>query len=457
MAEFTHLHTHSHYSLLNGVPKIKPLVKRAKELGMTKLALTDNGALYGAVEFYQVCLKEGIKPIIGVDAYVAPRKRTDMERGVDDRRIRLVLLAETTAGYVNLIKLVTHAHLEGLYEKPRIDFELLEQYHEGIIGIIPSLSGEHISALRGNDMERATQIVKRYEKVFGVNNTFLELTHHPEIEGHEYLQEQIVHLSQASKIPLVAAHNVFYLDPSDRVAREVLIKIGTGSDVENEEFYEDEDFSLIGPEQAQRLFANEQEALENNARIAERCSVEITIGHWYFPDFSIESGRSADDELSYLAHKGLAWRELKEEGVVKERLDMELKVIKDKGYAGYFLVVADLLREARSRGILTTIRGSVAGSLVTYTVGITNVNPLTLNLPFERFLNPHRPSAPDIDMDFADDRRDEMLEYVKEKYGRDNVAQIGTFGTMMARAAVRDVARALGYPYGIGDKIAKTI
>ncbi|MBP9759865.1 MAG: DNA polymerase III subunit alpha [Candidatus Pacebacteria bacterium] len=457
MFDFVHLHTHSHYSLLGAVPKIKPLVKRAKEYGMNALALTDNGNLYGAIEFYDVCTKNGIKPIIGVDAYLAPRGRKDQEHGVDETHSRLVLLAENNIGYNHLIKLVTSSYMEGLFGKPRMDREILEKWHEGLIAIIPSASGEHLSALRGNDFTKATQQVTWYTRTFGVGNVFLELSHHPEIEGHEYLQTQIKKLAVQTGIPLIAAQDTYYLEPEDRVAREVMIRIQNGGSLEEEGFHEDEDRSFISPEKAGELFKDEPEALANIRAVADRCIVTIELGHWYFPDFKIASGRTADDELHHLAIEGMKWRGLPYEGALKERLDYELEVITTKGYAGYFLAVGDLLREARERNILTTIRGSVAGSLTTYAIGITNVDPIKLNLPFERFLNPHRPSAPDIDMDYADNRRDEMIEYAKEKYGHANVAQIGTFGTMMARAVVRDVARALGYPYGVGDKIAKAI
>ncbi len=457
MSRFTHLHTHSHYSLLGAVPKIRPLVARAKEYGLTSLALTDNGALYGAIEFYQACEREGIKPILGVDAYLAPRSRTDMERGVDDRRTRLVLLAENNTGYVHLIKLVTASYTEGMFEKPRMDKEILERWHEGVIAILPSFYGEHISPLRGDDMDKAERVVAWYVDTFGAGNVFLEVTHHPEIEGHEYMQKKIRELSKRMGVRTLAAHNTFYLEPEDRLARETMLRIAFGSAPEEEEFFEDEDLSFISPERAETLFADEQDALDATAEVAQRCNVHIELGHWHFPEYTIASGRSADDELVHLATEGLRWRGLAYEGMIRERLDYELEVIRTKGYGAYFLTVGDLLREARERGILTTIRGSVAGSLTTYVLGITNVDPIRLNLPFERFLNPHRPSAPDIDMDFADNRRDEMIEYTKEKYGHANVAQIGTFGTMMARAAVRDVARALGFPYSVGDKIAKAI
>jgi DNA polymerase III subunit alpha len=456
-SKFVHLHTHSHYSLLSAVPKIKPLVARAKEYGMTSLALTDNGNLYGAIEFYQVCQKNGIKPIIGVDAYVAARSRFDQDHDVDRKRSKVVLLAENEQGYKNLIKLVTSSYIEGLFYKPRMDQEILAKWHEGLIAILPSIHGEHISALRGDDMEKAFSIVDWYTATFGKENVFLELSHHPEIEGHMFLQDQIRKLSTLSSVPTLVARDTYYLEPEDREARETMIKIQTDGTLEEEGFFEDEDFSFISPEKAEDYFKNDVEALENTAKVAERCNVTITLGQWYFPKFTIESGRTSDDELRHVARTGLAWRKLPYEGELKERLEYELEVIITKGYSTYFLAVADLLREARSKGILTTIRGSVAGSLVTYAMGITNVDPMRFHLPFERFLNPHRPSAPDIDMDYADNRRDEMIEYTKEKYGHANVAQIGTFGTMMARAAVRDVARALGYSYGVGDKIAKVI
>ncbi len=454
---FVHLHTHSHYSLLGAVPKIKPLVARAKEYGMDTLALTDNGNMYGAIEFYQTCEKNEIKPILGVDAYIAVRSRKDKEHDQDRTRYRLVLLAENNTGYKNLIKLVTDSYIEGLFYKPRMDKETLEKWHEGLIAILPASKGPHVNALLGNDFEKAEEVIQWYKQVYGDDSTFLEITHHPEIENHEFLQSQIKKLAEKTMTPLIAAHDTYYLDPEDRSARETMIRIQTDGTLEEEGFEEDENMSFINGEEADKLFKNEEEALENTRKVADRCNVHITLGEWYFPDFEIESGRNADDEVQHIATTGLKWRKMPYEGAIKERLDYELKVIRDKGYSAYFLAVADLLREARERKILTTIRGSVAGSLVTYAMGITNVDPLRLNLPFERFLNPHRPSAPDIDMDYADNRRDEMIEYAKEKYGHANVAQIGTFGTMMARAAVRDVARALGYSYGIGDKIAKAI
>jgi len=458
-ADFVHLHVHSHYSLLNALPTPKELSETAKADGQDALAITDNGALYGAIDFYKACTKEGIKPIIGLDAFLAPRTRHDKNAQIDKPHSRLVLLAKTFSGYQNLIKLVTLSNTEGFYYKPRIDEELLTNLHQDLICIIPSFAGEIAKSLKETDTEKAGQRLDFYKRLFG-DNCYLEITHHPEILDHESNQKRIIDLAKKTNTPLVAAHDVYYLKPEDRIARETMIKIQSGGVVDiTAEHDSEEDFSFITQEQAKKYFKDTPEAVTNTVKIAEACNVEIEIGtHWYFPDYKIASGREPDDELKETSYAGVEWRGMSlDNPEVKTRLDYELEVIKNKGYAKYFLVVGDLLREARERGILTTIRGSVAGSLTTYVLGITNVDPLEYKLPFERFLNPERPSAPDIDMDFADNRRDEIIEYTKEKYGADKVAQIGTFGTMMARAAVRDVARALGHPYSVGDRIAKLI
>ncbi|MBI4086386.1 DNA polymerase III subunit alpha [Candidatus Kaiserbacteria bacterium] len=459
MSSFVHLHTHSHYSLLNALPTVRELVEAAKADGMDALALTDNGNLYGAVEFYQQCKKEGIKPIIGIDAYLAPRTRHDREAQIDKPRARIVLLAKTTAGYKNLIKLVTESYIDGFYYRPRLDRELIEKYRDGLVCIIPSFAGETSHSLKAQDTEKAHALISWYKSQFG-DDCYLEITHHPEIPGHEELQENIRTLAEHTNTPLVATHDVYYINPEDRLARETMVKIQTGGTVETTDGFDEyeEDFSFISQKKAQEYFKDIPSALENSVKIAEQCNVEIEIGTWYFPDYIIESGKSPDEELSELAYKGIVWRGLDpEDPVIRERIAYELDIIKMKGYAKYFLVVGDLLREARKRKILTTIRGSVAGSLTTYVLGITNVNPIEYKLPFERFLNPERPSAPDIDMDYADNRRDEIIAYAKEKYGADKVAQIGTFGKMLARAVVRDVARALNHPYATGDRIAKLI
>jgi len=457
-SKFIHLHTHSHYSLLNALPKIPELVKEAKKLGMSALALTDNANMYGAIEFYKTCKKEGIKPILGVDFYVSARTRLDKQGGVDNRRTRLILLAQDLDGYHNLIKLVTLANLEGFYYKPRIDKELIEKYKYGLICISPSFSGATTQALKNGNPEEAKNLVAWYKNIYGTKNFFLEITHHAEIDGHEELMKKIIVLAKETNTPLVAAHDVYYLHPEDKKARDTLMLVNTNSDFSDRNSdNSEEDFSFISPEKAEELFKDTPEALENTVKIADMCELELKLGTWVFPDFKVESGLSADDELKKLAYAGFKVRGLEQVKEYLDRLEYELKVIRDKGYAPYFLVVADLLRFAHEHNILTNIRGSVAGSLTTYLTKITNVNPIEYKLPFERFLNPERPSAPDIDMDFADDRRDEVIAYAKNKYGADKVAQIGTFGTMMARGSVKDVARAMGYPYTLGDRISKLI
>lgn len=452
---FTHLHVHSHYSLLNALPKIKDLVKAAKEDGMPALALTDNGNMYGAVEFYQACKKEELKPIIGVDFFVAIRGREDKQAGIDNRRTRLILLAKNDTGYKNLIALVTTSHLEGFYYKPRIDKELIEKHSEGLIAIIPAGNSDFSNALRDSDFAKGDDIAKWYQNIFKPEDLYVEITHHPEIDGHMDLMERLKECADKHTINLVAAHNVYYMTLEDRAARETLMSVQSSGEPRMRE--NDFDFSFISQEKAHDYFKDIPEAIENTQTIANACNLEIEIGTWFFPNFLIESGREPDDELRHVVLQGIGRRGLTETPELMERVDYELQVIKQKGYGKYFLVVADLLRYAHENKILTTIRGSVAGSMVTYLSGITNVDPFEYKLPFERFLNPERPSAPDIDMDYADNRRDEIIHYAREKYGEDHVAQIGTFGTMMARGSVRDTARALGFPYEKGDQIAKLI
>lgn len=455
---FVHLHTHSHYSLLNALPKIPELVEAAKADLMPALALTDNGNLYGAIEFYKECKKAEIKPILGIDAYVAIRTRHDKEAGIDNRRSRLVLLAKDASGYKSLIRLVTDSHLEGFYYKPRIDKELIEKYREGLVCISPSFSGQIQQALKNGDETKAKEHLDFYIKTFG-DDFYLEVTRHPEINGHETLTQATIAFGKKYNVPLVAAHDVYYIKPEDRRARETLISIQSHGDFSEKNNFDgdEDDFSFINTTEAYKKFKDLPEALSNNIQIVEKCNLELELGKWLFPTFELPEGVSADDELRRIVTDGITKRAIKKTPEEMERIEYELKVIKDKKYAPYFLVVSDLLRFAHENNILTNIRGSVAGSMVTYLAFITNVNPVEYKLPFERFLNPERPSAPDIDMDFADNRRDEVIEYTRKKYGADKVAQIGTFGTMMARGAVRDVTRALGHPYTLGDRIAKLI
>jgi len=454
-ARFSHLHTHSHYSLLEALPKIDALIGAAKADGQEALALTDNGNLYGAIEFYKEAKDAGLKPIIGVDFFVAPRTRKDKEHRVDDRHYRLVLLAKNYAGYRNLIHLVSQSFLEGFYYRPRIDRELMEARKEGLIAILPSFSGEHAKHLKDAMADKADEAMQWYAKTYG-ENLYAEITHHPEIEGHMENQEKIIALAKKHSLPLVAAHDTYYLKKEDALAREMVNKIRVGGTLDREFGVNSSDFSFISKETAGKYFTDLPEALENVGKIVDACNLELELGKWVFPDIKVE-GKTYDEALRELAYAGFKERELEETPELRERVDYELGVIAKKGYSPYFLVVSDLLHFAHEHGILTNIRGSVAGSLVTYLSRITNVNPIEYGLPFERFLNPERPSAPDIDMDYADNRRDEVIAYARSKYGETHVAQIGTFGTMLARAAVRDVSRALGHSYGTGDRIAKLI
>lgn len=391
---------------------------------MDSLALTDSGNLYGAIEFYKECKKRDIKPIIGVDFYVALRSRNDKEARIDNERSRLILLAENNAGYHNLLQLVTASYLEGFYYKPRIDRELLEKHHEGLIAIAKE--------------------TKWYKEIFK-DRFYLGVS-----------PRDLVNLKKENGEQIVAIYNVHHLEPADKAVREVLLSV-QGHLEQNNTFNDEEDLSFVMSEQAKEDFKHFPEALKNTLKIAERCNVEIELGKWIFPNYIVQSGKSYDDEFRRVVYQGLKERNITETEEIKKRIDYELKIIQDKGFSPYFLVVADLMRYAHDRGILTNTRGSTAGSLAAFLSGITTINPIKFTLPFERFLNPDRPSPPDVDLDIADDRRDELIEYAREKYGTDHVAQIGTFGTMMARGAVRDVTRALGFSYTLGDQIAKLI
>jgi DNA polymerase-3 subunit alpha len=457
MSRLIHLHTHSHYSFLEALPKVEELVAIAKKNNMPAVGLTDSGNMHGAIEFYKAAVEEGIKPILGVDTYVAPRSRFEKDRTLDAKRSRIVLLAENNIGYKNLLAIVTKSHVEGFFEKPRVDKELLKEYREGIIAIIPSFAGEVPLMLAAGDERGAAAALAEYASIFGQGDTgpnlFLEVTHHPSVAGHEEKMRKIIELSKTSGVPLLAQHDVYYLKPTDRDACEVMRRIQHGAQGRNEQ----EDFSFITEKEAIKLFKDTPEAIDASSAIAERCNLSFELGKWIFPNVPTAPGMTHAEELRAKTFAGLGTRGMKESPDVLERIEYELGIINTKGFAPYFLAISDLLTFAKSAGILTTTRGSAAGSLVGYLTGISNVDPLYYKLPFERFLNPERPKAPDIDMDIADNRRDEMIAYAKRKYGEDHVAQIGTFGTMAARAAVRDVARALGHSYAVGDRIAKLI
>lgn len=451
--EFIHLHTHSHFSLLDGLSKIPDLVAKAKEHNMSALGLTDHGNMYGAIQFYKACKNAGIKPIIGAELYVAERTRFDRQAGIDDKRYHLTLLARNNEGYKNLLKLVSRAHLEGFYYAPRVDDELITEYSDGLICLTGCPSGKFTRFLRDGMIDEAKKLLQFYIDTFGKEFVFVELMKHDEVEWYPALIPLKLEIAKEFDLPIVGTWDSHYLEKDDKEAHNTLLNINTN----NKNFTLSGDYHFISSEEAAEIYKDFPEAVANTRKVADLVDIDIELGHWTFPNLELESGRTYDDELRHRAYEGLGRRELELTDEVKTRLDYELEVIKNKGYSSYFLIVADLLKFAFENDILTTIRGSVAGSLVTYLAGITNVNPLEFNLPFERFLNPERPSAPDIDMDFADNRRDEVIAYAREKYGEEKVAQIGTFGTMAARGAVRDVARALGYPYALSDSISKLI
>lgn len=462
MSDFIHLHCHSEYSLLDGLSKIPDLVARAKELGMDSIALTDHGAMYGTIEFFIKARDAGIKPIIGVEAYQAARSRFDKQPGLDKDQFHLLLLAKNLEGYHNLMKLTTFAHLEGFYYKPRIDMELLRKYHGGLIALSGCLNGEVPSLLLNNQDDAAEKKALEFLEIFGKDNYYFELQKHPNIPNQDIMNEKLIKLSRKLGIPLVATNDAHYLNADDAEAQEILLCIGTQRTIIESNrplsMIGSPDFYLRSQEEMKGLFIQYPEAIENTKKIADMCNVEIELGNWILPHFPFPEGYDAETYLKKVAYDGARIRFPEITKEIEARLEYELKIITQKGYATYFLVVADFVNWAKKQGIAVGPgRGSAAGSLVAYSMKITDLDPLFHQLPFERFLNPDRPSPPDIDLDFADNRRDEVIKYVTDKYGSDKVAQIITFGTMEARAAVRDVGRALGMPYAQPDRIAKLI
>ena len=458
--KFVHLHTHSHYSLLDGLAKIDDLISRAKELGMKALALTDHGNLYGAIEFYKKAKEAGIKPILGMETYVAPRTRFDKENKIDDQYSHLTLLVKNNDGWQNLIKLSTYAHLEGFYYKPRIDKELLEKYHDGIIALSGCLGGKIPQLISNGKFSEAEKAAEEYKNIFGEKNFFLEIGHHPNIEESKKINEGLIELSEKTGIPLVATQDIHYAKSEDAEYHDILLAVQTGNKLTDDDrlTLKADDFSMRSPEQMIEFFKDLPEAVENTVKIAERCDVELKLNQILLPSFSTPDGLTANQYLEKLIDEKLSVRYPSPNKIVLDRLKYELGVIEKTKFADYFLIVADFVNWAKDHGIVVGPgRGSAAGSIISYILNITDIDPLKYDLLFERFLNPERISMPDIDLDFADNRRDEVLAYVRQKYGEDKVAQIITFGTMAARAAVRDAGRAMNLPYSFCDKISKLI
>ena len=457
---FTHLHVHTEYSLLDGSNKIKEYAARVKELGMTAAAITDHGVMYGVIEFYKAAKAQGIQPILGCEVYVAPNSRFDRETVYgEDRYYHLVLLAENNEGYGNLVKIVSKGFVDGYYYKPRVDFEVLKTYHEGIIALSACLAGEVQRYLVRGLYEEAKQTALKYQDCFGEGNFFLELQDHG-ISQQQTVNQQLLRLSKDTGIALVATNDVHYTYETDADSHDILLCLQTGKKLsdENRMRYEGGQYYVKSEAEMRALFPYALEAVENTQKIADRCHVEIEFGHTKLPNFPVPKGYTTYEYLEKLCYEGLNERYPLVTKELDKRLKYELSVIKDMGYVEYFLIVWDYIRYAREHGIsVGPGRGSAAGSLVAYTTGITNIDPIRYHLIFERFLNPERISMPDIDVDFCFERRQEVIDYVIEKYGRDCVTQIITFGTLAARGVIRDVGRVMDLPYAFVDTIAKSI
>ncbi len=478
MTNFAHLHVHSEYSLLDGLSKIKKLVNRAKEYGQTALALTDHGGMYGCIEFYKEALKQEIKPILGCELYLAAESRLDKKR---QDAFHLLLLATNNEGYENLMKIVTIGQTEGFYYKPRIDKEVLSKYHQGIAVTTACPAGRVQRLLLSDGYAAAKKELKELEQIFGSDKTFIELQRHPydqfakakglpEAIKNELLthhdecqqgEEGLIKLSRDLGLPLIATNDTHYVDKEDAPAQDAIVCIQTGkqiADVNRLRYIDAPDYYLKSTDEMKEQFTDLPEAIDNTNLIADMTDIKITLGQWYFPPFDLPKGKTAGEALHDMAYAGahqFYGKALDE--VITKRLDYELEVIEKKGYSPYFLLFNQIITHTNEVGIYTNTRGSAAGSLVSYCCGITTVDPIKFNLPFERFLNPFRPSPPDIDLDISDDRRDDLITWLKQTYGEDRVAQICTFGTMKARAAVRDVGRVLGMPYSNVDHISKMV
>lgn len=461
MPEFTHLHNHSEYSLLDGLQKTKTMVQYAADLGMKSLAITDHGNMYGTIKFYQACKAVGIKPIIGCEIYIVKGSLHNKEAENKDYN-HLILLAENETGYKNLMKIVTVANLEGYYYKPRTDLELLEKYHEGLICLSACVNGFVSEPLMHDNDALGEERAIKLSNIFGPDHFYLEIQKHINVPPQEGVNTKLIALSKKLGLPLVATNDNHYTREEDAQAQEVLLCIQTQSTLLEKNrklsMIDSPDFYIKSAEEMEKLFVDLPEAIENANKIAERCNVEITLGKWHMPVFEVPGDKTTAEYLTDLVYQGAKLRYGTLTTEIKERIDYELSVIIKKQYETYFLVVSDFVNWAKDNGIAVGPgRGSAAGSVVGYCLRITDVDPFFFKLPFERFLNPLRPSAPDIDLDFADTRREEVIQYVTQKYGKDKVAQIITFGTMEAKGSVRDTGRALGMPYAGPDRISKMI
>ncbi len=459
MRNFVHLHVHTEYSLLDGAARVERLVKRASELGMTSLAITDHGVMYGVVDFYKKAKKYNVKPLIGCEVYVAARTMKDRDPKLDSNQYHLVLLVKDEEGYNNLIKLVSSAFTEGFYYKPRVDIDLLQRHSSGLIALSACLAGEIPNMLMNGNYDAAKEAALKYREIFGEGNFYLEIQDHG-IREQTMINPDLVRLSKETGIPLIATNDVHYVNREDSRAQDILLCIQTGKNVEEEARmkFQGDEFYLKSPEEMYELFKYVPEAVENSNKVAELCNMDFVFGQVHLPAFDVPEGYNSDTYIKHLCYEGLRdiYGEITEELI--ERAEYELAVITRMGYADYFLIVWDYVKFAKDNGIMVGPgRGSGAGSLVAYALGITNIDPIKYNLIFERFLNPERISMPDFDVDFCYERRQEVIDYVVRKYGKDRVAQIITFGTMAARAAIRDVGRALNIPYADVDMIAKKI
>ena len=457
---FTHLHVHTEYSLLDGACRIEKLLDKAQEMGQKSVVITDHGVMYGVIDFYKAAKKRGIKPIIGCEIYVAKRSRFDKIHGIDNENRHLVLLCKNETGYRNLVAIVSKAWTEGFYSKPRADMELLREHSEGLIALSACLAGEIPRALSVGDYDEAKAAALRYREIFGEDNFYLELQDHG-LREQAHINPQIIRLSKETGIPLVVTNDCHYIEKEDTKMHHILVCIQTNRTVEDEDTLEfgSDEFYFKSEDEMRALFPDCPEAADNTQKIADRCNVEFEFGKTKLPRFDTPDGSDNREYFRRMCYAGLhKYYGENPKKEIADRLEYEISTIDTMGYVNYYLIVYDFIRQAKSMGIpVGPGRGSGVGSLAAYCIGITGVDPLRYDLLFERFLNPERVSMPDFDVDFSDERRQEIIEYVTEKYGTDHVAQIVTFGTMAARLAIRDVGRAMAIPYTTCDTVAKLV